>query len=115
VGKLFYDLQFGKKSKTKLNLSSIKNILTIRYDITKNPTKKLAVVKDFEKSLIDQGSHMSEKLLTNSFKKISGFEKFSISLSGGIDSSLCLALLRKNFPNGEEATLLGSIKKNETV
>ena len=65
---MIYNLE--KKSKTKLNLSSIKNILTIRYDITKNPTKKLAVVKDFEKSLIDQGSHMSEKLLTNSFKKM---------------------------------------------
>ena len=43
---MIYNLE--KKSKTKLNLSSIKNILTIRYDITKNPTKKLAVVKDFE-------------------------------------------------------------------
>ena len=93
---MIYNLE--KKSNIKLNLSSIKNILTVRYDITKNPVKKLAIVKDFEKPLIDQGSHISEKLLTNSFKKINGFEKFSISLSGGIDSSLCLALLRKNFP-----------------
>ena len=93
---MIYNLE--KKSNIKLNLSSIKNILTVRYDITKNPVKKLAIIKDFEKPLIDQGSHISEKLLTNSFKKINGFEKFSISLSGGIDSSLCLALLRKNFP-----------------
>ena len=93
---MIYNLE--KKSNIKLNLSSIKNILTVRYDITKNPMKKLAIVEDFEKSLINQESHMSEKLLSNSFKKISGFEKFSISLSGGIDSSLCLALLRKNFP-----------------
>ena len=61
---MIYNLE--KKSNIKLNLSSIKNILTVRYDITKNPVKKLAIVKDFEKQLIDQGSHISEKLLTNS-------------------------------------------------
>ena len=72
---MIYNLE--KKSNIKLNLTSIKNILTVRYDITKNPVKKLAIVKDFEKQLIDQGSHISEKLLTNSFKKINGFEKFS--------------------------------------
>ena len=65
---MIYNLEI--KSNIKLNLSSIKNILTVRYDITKNPVKKLAIVKDFEKPLIDQGSHISEKLLTNSFKKI---------------------------------------------
>ena len=87
-----------KKSNIMANLVSIRNILTIRYDISKKSVKKLAVVRDFEKSSTDLGGHVTEKLLSNSFIKISGFEKFSISLSGGIDSSLCLALLRKNFP-----------------
>ena len=53
---MIYNLE--KKSNIKLNLSSIKNILTVRYDITKNPVKKLAIVKDFEKQLIAQGRHI---------------------------------------------------------
>ena len=50
---------------------------------------------------------MTEKLLNNSFRKIREYDKFSISLSGGIDSSLCLALLRNNFPKVKITTISG--------
>ena len=96
-----------KKSKNRLNLISIRNILTLRYDIiTEKPARKLATVQDFKKSFNDQGGYITEKLLNRSFKKIEKFNEFSISLSGGIDSSLCLALLRKNFPKAKIIALL---------
>jgi len=92
----------------KLNPISIRNILTLRYDITtEKPAKKLATVQDFKKSFNDQGGHRTEKLLNASFKKIEKYNKFSISLSGGIDSSLSLALLRKNFPKAKIIAVSG--------
>jgi asparagine synthase (glutamine-hydrolysing) len=96
-----------KKIKAKVNPTSIRNTLTIRYDITEKPVKKPARIEDFKKSLNDQGGHITEKLLSNSFRKIGKFKKFSISLSGGIDSSLCLALLRNNFPKAKIAAISG--------
>ena len=44
-----------KKSNSMANLVSIRNILTIRCDISKKSVKKLAVVRDFEKSSTDLG------------------------------------------------------------
>ena len=96
-----------KKIKAKVNPTSIRNTLTIRYDITEKPVKKPARIEDFKKSLNDQGGHITEKLLSNSFRKIGKFKKFSISLSGGIDSSLCLALLRNNFPKSKITAISG--------
>jgi len=93
-------LYLKKQSKMKLNKISTRNILTLRYDITtEKPTRELATVQDFKESFNDKGGYNTEKLLNESFKEVKKFDKFSISLSGGIDSSLCLALLRKNFPN----------------
>ena len=96
-----------KKNKIRVKPVSIRNILTIRYDITEKPVKKPARIEDFKKSLNDQGGHITEKLLSNSFRKIGKFKKFSISLSGGIDSSLCLALLRNNFPKAKITAISG--------
>jgi asparagine synthase (glutamine-hydrolysing) len=101
-------LYLKKQSKMRLNKISTKNILTLRYDITtEQPTRKLATVQDFKKSFNDEGGHNTEKLLNASFKEIKKFDKFSISLSGGIDSSLCLALLRKNFPKAKITAVSG--------
>ena len=101
-------LYLKKQSKMRLNKISTRNILTLRYDITtEKPTRKLATVQDFKKSFNDKGGHNTEKLLNESFKEVKKFDKFSISLSGGIDSSLCLALLRKNFPNAEITAVSG--------
>ena len=96
-----------KKNKIRVNPVSIRNTLTIRYDITEKPVKKPATIDDFKKSFSDQDGRITEKLLNNSFRKIREYDKFSISLSGGIDSSLCLALLRNNFPKAEITTISG--------
>ena len=96
-----------KKNKIRVKPVSIRNILTIRYDITEKTVNKPATILDFKKSFNDQGGYMTEKLLNNSFRKIREYDKFSISLSGGIDSSLCLALLRNNFPKAEITTISG--------
>ena len=96
-----------KKNKIRVKPVSIKNILTIRYDITEKTVNKPATILDFKRSFNDQGGYMTEKLLNNSFRKIREYDKFSISLSGGIDSSLCLALLRNNFPKAEITTISG--------
>ena len=96
-----------KKIKAKVNPVSIRNTLTIRYDITEKPVKHHATIDDFKKSFNDQNGCITEKLLSNSFRKIGKFTKFSISLSGGIDSSLCLALLRNNFPKAKITAISG--------
>ena len=96
-----------KKNKIRVNPVSIRNTLTIRYDITEKPVKKSATIEDFKKSFNDQDGRITEKLLSNSFRKIGKFNKFSISLSGGIDSSLCLALLRNNFPKAKITAISG--------
>ena len=96
-----------KKNKIRVNPVSIRNILTIRYDITEKPVKKPATIEDFKRSLNDQDGRITEKLLSDSFRKIGKFNKFSISLSGGIDSSLCLALLRNNFPKAKITAISG--------
>ncbi len=90
-----------KKKRIQLKPSSIRNILTIRYDITQKTTKKPATYQDFKGTIYDNEGRKTEKLLTNSFKEIENYDKFGISLSGGIDSTLCLALLRKNFPKAK--------------
>ena len=104
---LFYDIILGGKSNIRMSRVSIRNILTIRYDITKKPVIKPATMQDFEKSFSDPHGHLTEKLLNDSFKKIKKFDRFSVSLSGGIDSSLCLALLRKNFPKAKISAISG--------
>ena len=96
-----------KKIKISANPVSIRNTLTIRYDITEKPVKKPATIEDFKESLNDQDGYITEKLLSNSFRKIRKFNKFSISLSGGIDSGLCLALLRNNFPKAKIIAISG--------
>ena len=96
-----------KKIKAKVNPVSIRNTLTIRYDVTENPVKHPATIDDFKKSFNDQDGRITEKLLSDSFRKIGKFNKFSISLSGGIDSSLCLALLRNNFPKAKITAISG--------
>jgi len=84
-----------------LNLDAdfIKNILTIRYnplDPSINPT---ITWKDFRNTIQDKNGFQTEELLEKSItKNLSNKKSISISLSGGIDSTLCLGLIRKIFP-----------------
>ena len=64
-----------KKNKIRVNPVSIRNILTIRYDITEKPVKKPATIEDFKRSLNDQDGRITEKLLSDSFRKIGKFNK----------------------------------------
>jgi asparagine synthase (glutamine-hydrolysing) len=85
---------------TKPDLIQIRNLLTLRYNpLDKSPIPP-AAWKDFKQNTPDPEGYHSEDLLKKSIhtslNKIDG--TINISLSSGIDSTLCLALLRKVFP-----------------
>jgi len=94
---------------TKLDTIAIRNTLSIRYDPTKKSSTKLISWRDFRKQTSDSKGIITEKLLKNSIiKKIpSTTESIAVSLSGGIDSALCLAILRKVFPKKKIFAICG--------
>jgi asparagine synthase (glutamine-hydrolysing) len=83
----------------KINKKLIKNYLTIRYDPLINSTS-LAKWTNFVSNTSDTNGQLTEKFLGNSISNSipDDDSPISISLSSGIDSSLCLAILRKTFP-----------------
>ena len=85
-----------------LNASSIVNILTLRYDPSINPSLPKKTWKDFESSNEIPNISFIEKQIEQEIKeKINSLKskKLSIALSGGVDSTLVLALLRKSYPD----------------
>lgn len=87
----------------RIKTDSIKNILTLRYDSTQKTLLPQLTWKDFiEKPLTNPVVHI-EKTIRNTIKK--NFDdsklKVAIALSGGIDSTLILSLLRKTCPHLE--------------
>jgi len=82
-----------------INKKLIQNYLSIRYNPIPN-SKNLIDWKDFNSQTSDLDGKITENFLINSVKKSIPDEKkpIAISLSSGIDSSLCLAILRKTFP-----------------
>lgn len=85
----------------KLDKKQVQNFLTIRYNPLDTPVIPPASWQDFRATESDQNGKKSELFLQRSIlKSIPEKEKtITISLSSGIDSSLCLALLRKTFPD----------------
>lgn len=88
-------------SNSLLNSSSIVNILTLRYDPSISPNLPKKTWKDFETTneppnieLIENSisKDISEKLESLNSKKL------CIALSGGVDSTLILSLIRKSNP-----------------
>jgi len=86
----------------EISSSSITNILTLRYDPSINPNLPKKTWKDFEP--IDESPNIrfiensiSEEI-ENKLKSINSKE-VSIAISGGIDSTLVLSLLRKTNPD----------------
>ena len=84
------------------NPSSIVNILTLRYDPSINPNLPKKTWKDFEP--IDE--HPNPTSIENSIcneieKKLKPVneQEISIALSGGVDSTLMISLLRKTKPH----------------
>ncbi|TSA17130.1 MAG: asparagine synthase [Nitrosopumilales archaeon] len=84
-----------------MNSSSIKNILTLRYDSTQKTLLPKLTWKDFtEKPVTEPNVHI-EKTIRNTIKKNFNNSKLkvAVALSGGIDSTLILSLLRKTCPH----------------
>ena len=83
----------------KLNLSMIRNILTLRYYPSKEIHSFNISEKDFQntddKLNLEKIEHIISKDLQNKISQ----KNISIGLSGGVDSVLVLALLRKVFPD----------------
>lgn len=83
----------------RIDKALIKNFLTIRYNPKSKPPVTPAKWKDFLVRSSDAQGLTSEKLLHKSIeKKLEGDDPIAISLSSGIDSTLCLALVRKHYP-----------------
>ena len=86
--------------------ASLKSILTLRYDNTIEPLLKKLTWNDFVEQNSKNEIDTIEQYLTNNIKKeISDSKKVVIALSGGIDSSLMLALVRKTFPEIDITTI----------
>ena len=89
-------------SNLSVNPNSLVNILTLRYDpsIPHNLPKK--TWKDFVTTNNPLTSEIIEKSICDSIeKKLKMFngKKISIALSGGVDSTLVLSLIRKVNPD----------------
>ena len=85
-----------------LDSESLINILTLRYDPNIKPNLPIKTWNDFESNNDILNVDKIESSICNSIKhNTQNFEqeKISIALSGGVDSTLVLALLRKTRPN----------------
>jgi len=98
--------------KARLDKNAIRNFLTIRY----NPLEKSLFTpptwKNFRNTESDPNGYQTEKLLKNVISNVG--EKrgpFVVSLSSGIDSTLCLALLRSIFPREKIIAICGVFKE----
>lgn len=80
---------------------SIKSILTLRYNSEINPVLPKLTAVDFTSEINELSLEFIKKLMRNTLKNSipDDCEKVSIALSGGIDSTLNLALLRETFPD----------------
>jgi len=93
---------------SKINKINLRNILTIRYDPSKS-LKQLISSTDFSPKINDLDGTKTEKLLTQSIKNSFGSSKnpIAISISGGIDSTLALGLIRKSLPDSKIIAFCG--------
>ena len=91
----------GDSSSDGANYSMIKNILTLRYYPTKRSLIPKLSWRNFLEKKVSNPTHFIEKSMRNTIIKKIGHrtKRISIALSGGIDSSLTLAILRNTFPS----------------
>ena len=87
---------------TSTKPTSITNILTLRYDLSIIPNLPRKTWSDF-KPLVEKPSiEFIEKLIGKILRKqldASSLKKICIALSGGIDSTLMLTLIKKTLPD----------------
>ncbi len=87
------------RSKT-ISSQSIKNILTLRYNPTKNSLIPKKTWKDFvEKPVSNPVNFVEDSIKSNIEHSIKNPNaKVTVALSSGVDSTLVLALLKKTYP-----------------
>jgi len=86
---------------SQINTSSLVNILTLRYDPSIKPNLIPKTPKDFSSNESDVDIQNIEDSICNEMKnklKSTRDDQVSIALSGGVDSTLALTLLRKIEP-----------------
>lgn len=98
-----------------MNITSVKSILTLRYDYTQTPLLPILNWKDLEKKQDFNIEDIKNQLIFSLKNQIpSDYSKpISISLSGGIDSTLVLCILKQCFPDNQIDAI--SIKFSESV
>ena len=106
----------GEKSRIlKPDSNSITNILTLRYDPSITPIFPKKTWQDISSQNF-QTVDFFEKLIEKNIKRViehNQAKKISIALSGGVDSTLVLAMIRKMFPDIEIEAL--SIKFADSI
>ncbi len=90
-------------SSNTLTSSQIFNILALRYDTSQTSNLTKLKWSDFTPSENKPSLELIESLIKKSIQKSlsQNSEKISIALSGGIDSTLVLAITKKYFPDIE--------------
>ena len=82
------------------NISNqIRNILTLRYDPLQNTTLPVLKANDFIPSKNYDLDFIENNLKNSIQTKLGSAKNLTISLSGGIDSTLVLGLIRKTLPD----------------
>ena len=85
-----------------INSSSIVNILTLRYDQNLKPNLPIKTWNDFKPNIQSADINSIEKSISNYIEqKIETLDArtISVALSGGVDSTLVLSLIRKVKPD----------------
>lgn len=77
----------------------IRNILTLRYDPSQETTLPVLNSKDFSLSQKYDLNYIENTLKNSVQTKLESTKNLTISLSGGIDSTLVLGIIRKTFPD----------------
>ena len=91
-------------SNPKINPSSIVDILTLRYDPSIIPNLPKKTSNDFKSDNTAPNTELIENLILNDISKnleSLNPKKLCIALSGGVDSTLILSLIRKQNPDIE--------------
>ena len=91
-------------SNSEINSSSIVDILTLRYDPSIIPNLPKKTWNDFKSKNIIPDIELIENLILKDISKnleLLNPKKLCIALSGGVDSTLILSLIRKSNPNIE--------------
>jgi asparagine synthase (glutamine-hydrolysing) len=88
----------------KINSSSIVDILTLRYDPSIVPNLPKKTWNDFKSNNVTLNTELIENLILKDISKnleLLNPKKLCIALSGGVDSTLILSLIRKSNPDIE--------------